>query len=43
MSHALGVCVCVCLTAMNGHQECLRLLMSHSQHLDVDAEDINGQ
>nr|AAO15006.1 hypothetical protein [Takifugu rubripes] len=29
--------------AMNGHQECLRLLMSHSQHLDVDAQDINGQ
>ncbi|CAG11131.1 unnamed protein product [Tetraodon nigroviridis] len=29
--------------AMNGHQECLRLLLSHSQHLDVDAQDINGQ
>lgn len=30
-------------TAMNGHQECLRLLLSRSQHVDVDAQDVNGQ
>lgn len=31
-------------TAMNGHQECLRLLISsNTQHIDVDAQDVNGQ
>lgn len=30
--------------AMNGHPECLRLLMSsNTQHIDVDVQDTNGQ
>lgn len=34
-------CVCV---AMNGHPECLRLLMStNDQHINVDVQDTNGQ
>lgn len=29
---------------MNGHPECLRLLLSNNdQHINVDAQDINGQ
>lgn len=37
------LCVCVCV-AMNGHPECLRLLMStNDQHINVDVQDTNGQ
>lgn len=29
---------------MNGHPECLRLLLNNNdQHIDVDAQDSNGQ
>lgn len=36
--------VCVCVSAaMNGHSECLRLLISADQHTDINIRDSRGQ
>lgn len=38
------MCVFLCAAAMNGHPECLRLLVSNNdQNMNVDVQDINGQ
>lgn len=36
--------MCLSAVAMNGHPECLRLLLSNNnQQINVDAQDSNGQ